>query len=418
MFEKLFNAPGTVDRYRAAPLAEHRLRYLQHMEESGAKPGTLQTMACDQIRAVRLLDLQEGDSVSVSRIQATAKGWARLRSQKHVRTPPESPKPMGEYWRRIVRWIRFLGWLEEHPVERHQHSVEVAAFAAWMRDQRGLSNETIRVYCRMVNEFFDSEAMSKIPLASTTIMDVDRFITVKNAGGRYKRKTISLYAVSLRAFFRFAANHGWCMPEIAPAIKPPRVYLDEPVPNGLNRTDVQRLLSTTEGDRPADKRDRAILMLLVGYGLRAGEVRGLQLDDLDWERETLRVRRPKSGRTEFYPLSPGVAQAILRYLVEVRPIRPERTLFLTLPAPSRPLSHGALGTIVRGRLKRLGIVVGRRGPHALRHAAAQHLLDQGMSMKVIGDFLGHRRQSTTAVYAKVHLNALREVADFDLECLT
>ena len=59
----------------------------------------------------------------------------------------------------------------------------------------------------------------------------------------------------------------------------------------------------------------------------------------------------------------------------------------------------------------------RRGPHALRHAAAQHLLDQGMSYKVIGDFLGHRNTSSTAVYAKVNLNALREVADFDLEGL-
>ena len=266
--------------------------------------------------------------------------------------------------------------------------------------------------------FCDSQAKSRIPLISTTITDVDRFITVKNARGRYRRKTISLYAVSLRAFFRFAANHGWCMPEIAPAIKPPRVLLDEPIPNGLNRADVQRLLSTTEGDRPADKRDRAILMLLAGYGLRAGEVRGLQLDDVNWEQETLRVRRPKSGRTELYPLSRGVAQAILRYLLEVRPTHHERTLFLALTAPIRPLSHGALATIVRDRLKRLGIVAGRRGPHALRHAAAQHLLDQGMSMKVIGDYLGHRSQSTTAVYAKVHLTALREVADFELECLT
>ena len=417
MFEKLFKEPSTVNRYRAAPLAEHRLRYLQHLAEAGVKPGTLRTMACDQVRAVRLLDLREGDSVSISRIQATARGWAGLRSQKHVRTPPESPKPMGEYWRRIVRWMRFLGWLKEVPVEGHQHVAQVAAFAAWMRDQRGLSDETVRVYCRMVNEFFDSQAMSKIPLASSTITDVDRFITIKNARERYRRKTISLYAVSLRAFFRFAANHGWCMPEIAPAIKPTRVYLDEPVPTGLNRGDVQRLLSTTEGERPADKRDRAILMLFAGYGLRAGEVGGLQLDDLDWEQETLRVRRPKSGRTEFYPLSRGVAQAILRYLVEVRPTHPERTLFLALSAPIRPLSQGALGTIVRGRLKRLGIVTGRRGPHALRHAAAQHLLDQGMSMKMIGDYLGHRNQSTTAVYAKVNLNALREVADFDLECL-
>ena len=95
-----------------------------------------------------------------------------------------------------------------------------------------------------------------------------------------------------------------------------------------------------------------------------------------------------------------------------------RTLFLTLLAPCRPLTKGTLGKMVRRRLRALGIVTGRRGPHTLRHAAAQHLLDQGMAMKVIGDFLGHRSPSSTAVYAKVDLKALREVASFDLEGLT
>ena len=131
----------------------------------------------------------------------------------------------------------------------------------------------------------------------------------------------------------------------------------------------------------------------------------------------LRVRRPKPGRTHLYPLSRGVGQAILRYILEVRPPRPERTLFFTLAAPVRPLDRKTIGRMVTRRLDDIGIVAGRRGPHALRHAAAQHLLDQGMSMKVIGDFLGHRDPSSTAIYAKVDLNALREVANFDLEDL-
>ena len=67
-------------------------------------------------------------------------------------------------------------------------------------------------------------------------------------------------------------------------------------------------------DRPVDKRDRAILMLFIAYGLRAGEVGGLRLDDLDWENEMLRVRCPKPGRTHFWPLSQGVGHAILRYI--------------------------------------------------------------------------------------------------------
>jgi len=85
--------------------------------------------------------------------------------------------------------------------------------------------------------------------------------------------------------------------------------------------------------------------------------------------------------------------------------------------PIRPLGRKSLGKIVCDRLAGIGVVTGRRGTHALRHAAAQHLLDQGMSMKVIGDFLGHRDPSSTTIYAKVNLAALREVVALDLEGL-
>ena len=168
----------------------------------------------------------------------------------------------------------------------------------------------------------------------------------------------------------------------------------------------------------AGKRDRAILMILIAYGLRAGELRALRLDDVDWENETLHVRRLKSGQTQTFPLSPSVGRAVLRYILEVRPRFADRTLFVKLLAPIRPLSSGAVGTIVRSRLDRLGIVADSRGPHALRHAAAQHLLDEGMSMKVIGDYLGHRDPTSTRTYAKFDLHSLREVADLDLEVAT
>lgn len=151
--------------------------------------------------------------------------------------------------------------------------------------------------------------------------------------------------------------------------------------------------------------------------MRAGEVAGLRLDDLDWQGETLRVRRPKPGRTHHYPFSRGVGQAILRYVREVRTPRTERTLFLTLSAPRRPLSGSAMWHVVGSRLGRIGITGKRRGPHALRHGAAQHLLDHGLSMKEVGDYLGHRSVSATSAYARVRLGALREVADIDLEGL-
>ena len=224
---------------------------------------------------------------------------------------------------------------------RHPHDVELGSYEAWMRQKRGLSEATISCYRYAADEFITWLASNNIPLVTIRLNDVDRAIVEKSARTQCSRTTINNFARRVRAFLRFAEYRGWCKPNTAAAIIPPRVFPDEQVPLGPSRDDVHRWLTTTEGSRPVDKRDRAILMLFIAYGLRAGEVSGLQLDDLDWGEETLRVRRPKLGRPHLYPLSRGVAHAILRYIPEVRPPRPERTLFFTLKAPFRPLHQTA-----------------------------------------------------------------------------
>ena len=285
-----------------------------------------------------------------------------------------------------------------------------------MRKERGWSEETIRSCSITVDRFFDWLDEWGIVLGSVAIADLDRAVGRWHARG-CSRITIRNYAARLRGFFRFAERQGWCVPGLADGVMPSRFHPGETVPKGLSRDEVLRLLKTSEGDRRTDLRDRAILMVLIAYGLRAGEVAGLRLGDVDWAGETLRVRRPKPGRTHHYPLSRGVGEAIVRYLTDVRPPRPERALFLTLVAPIHPLSRHTVSSIVRRRVDRLGITGKRRGAHALRHAAAQHLLDHGLSIKEIGDYLGHRSISSTATYAKVQLGILREVADIDLEGL-
>jgi integrase/recombinase XerD len=414
MFEEIF-FPRTAERYRAAPLFEPRERYLVHLGRIGAKRQTLRICANNQLSLVRLLKLKEGARVRVSQIEAASAIWARPNGRRCSRSA--SPKARARYVDHAIQWLRFLGWLDEPAKVRHRHGAEVDAYEAWMRGDRGLSEETIRDYRAAADQFFDWLAATDIPLASVKIADIDDAITDKQARGTCGRRTMHDYAQRLRAFFRFAETRGWCTPSIAKGIMAPRFMRDESVPKGLKREDVLRLLATTEGNRPVDKRDRAILMLFIAYGLRAGEVGGLRLEDIDWENERLQVRCPKPGRTHVYPLSRGVGDAILRYIREVRPSGFGRTLFFTMRLPIQPLARKVLGKIVRDRLASLGIVAGKRGTHTLRHAAAQHLLDQGMSMKVIGDFLGHRNPSSTAIYAKVNLAALREVAALDLEGL-
>ncbi len=414
MFEDLFIDRGTIASYLAAPLLDERLSYLRHCAKAGARQPTLRKIAVHQTSLVHFLDLHEGDRASVVQVEAAADQWSIPGGRRSRRSA--LPQARQRFLGHAVRWLSFVDMLEQPDAPRHVHAGEVAVFEAWMREELGWSEETIRGCLSAVDCFFDGLDEREVALAAVEITDIDREVARWHTRD-CSRVTIHDYSQRLRTFFRFAERRGWCTPGLAEGIMPSRFHPGESLPKGLDRDEVVRLLATTEGSRPADVRDRAILMVLVAYGLRAGEVAGLRLDDLDWEDEALRVRRPKPGRTHHYPLSRGVGQAIVRYLRELRPPRRERTLFLTLNAPLRSLSGAAISHVVRSRLDRIGITGKRRGPHALRHGAAQHLLDHGLSMKEVGDYLGHRSVAATSAYAKVQLGALREVAHIDLEGL-
>ena len=226
--------------------------------------------------------------------------------------------------------------------------------------------------------------------------------------------SVATSAKALRAFFRHAALRGWCAGSIAAGIDSPRLFQHEGLPTGQAWPDVQRLIASTGGDSPRDIRDRAILTLLTTYGLRSGEVAGLRLQDVDWDREIISISRPKPRRVQQYPLVREAGEAILRYLQGVRPRCERREIFLTLKPPFRQISQGALYHLVSKRLGFLGIHLARRGPHSRRHACAGHLMAEGFSLKQIGDHLGHRSVYPTRIYANVDLAGLREVADFDL----
>ncbi len=415
MFKELFTDGPTIERYRATPFLDERLRWLEHCAESGARSNTLRKIANCQLHLVNLLDLQVGDRIGITRIEAAAEQWSLpgvRRFNTHAR-----PDARQRFVDHAVRWLRFAGMFEEEPCRpRHAHTDEVAIFANCMRAERGWAEETVRGCYNAIDRFFDRLDDRGIALDSVRIEDIDDQVAHWHACG-LSRVTVKDYAERLRSFFRFAEGRGWCMAGLADGIMAPRFHPGETIPKGLDRDEVMRLLATTEGDRPADVRARAILMVLITYGLRAGEVAGLGLDDLDWREERVQVRRPKPGRTHHYPLSRGVGQTILRYIREVRPPRPERALFLTLNAPIRPITGHTIGHVVRRRVARIGIVGKRRGPHALRHGTAQYLLDHGLSMKEVGDYLGHRSVSATAAYARVQLDTLREVGEIDLEGL-
>jgi site-specific recombinase XerD len=277
----------------------------------------------------------------------------------------------------------------------------------------GLSESTAHNYCWWIDSFLQWLKQQEVPLRQVTLAVVDGFMRHLSSK-RLSRVSLATAAKVLRRFAHYAYEQGWWPRDWAPAILSPRLFRQEDLPLGPAWTEVRRLIAANDGATPLHLRNRAILLLLAVYGLRSGEVRGLRLEDIDWTRRVLLVRRSKTARVQEHPLTSATGQAIQRYLKRARPqcARPE--LFLTCKAPFRRLSAGALYHLTSSWLQRLNIASPKRGPHALRHASATYLLNSGFSLKAVGDHLGHRSLSTTRVYAKVDLVGLRAVAAFDL----
>ena len=414
--EQLFRRSDAVQRHLAAPLARSRLAYLRYRAELGAKPSTLRGIAAAQLNAIRYLDLAEDGKVTPSAIADAAERWMALDPRRRDGT---SPTIRSTFIAQVKDWLRFAGRLHVPSPPPRQCPAELDLFTDYMRRERGWSEATVRYRRSRADELLRRFCRGKRTLADITVTMIDRALSEKSSGSSRSRcrATVRNRADALRAFFRFAEERGWCKAGLAASIASPRVYRDATLPVGPSSEEVRRLVATTASDRPEDLRDRAILLALSVYGLRAGEVRGLLLEDIDWEAATLRIHRPKTGRTDRFPLSVHVGNAIARYLREARPRTDVREVFLSSKAPGRPLGRSAIPSMVRRRMQRCDIACERLGAHALRHAFAQRLLDEGFSIPEIGGCLGHRCPDATAMYAKVGLARLREVADFDLEGL-
>jgi integrase/recombinase XerD len=180
---------------------------------------------------------------------------------------------------------------------------------------------------------------------------------------------------------------------------------------------VRRVLEVVDRRTVRGRRDYAMLLMLVTYGLRAGEVAKLTLDDIDWQHERFQIPDRKAGNCTAYPLAGVVAESLIDYLKNGRSETSERRFFLRVVAPQGPLGTGGVSASVSLYLQKAGIKVHRGGSHTLRHTCVQRLIDAEFPLKTIGDYVGHRRSQTTEVYSKVAIETLREVAMGDGEAL-
>lgn len=283
-----------------------------------------------------------------------------------------------------------------------------------MRDDRGFAGATLDNRRRTLTPFLAWLAARGRAWHATTLEDVTAYLASRP---QWSRATVACHVQSLRALFRHGATRGWCRSGLAETIDAPRLYTHERLPQGPRWSEVQQLLDANRGDAAVQVRNYAMLLLLAVYGFRAGEVCGLTLDDIDWERERIHPSRPKQRKVGQYPLVGEVADAIVRYLTRVRPRCASRTVFITLRRPYRPLTGGGLSTQVRVAQQRLGQTLQQYGPHGLRHANATYLLGEGFTLKEIGDHLGHTMVRATEIYAKVDVVSLRQVGDVDVASL-
>jgi integrase/recombinase XerD len=410
MFNQLFNRSSTIARHLTAPFAEERTRYLDYCARRGDSHALKLRKAYDLLWIARKLSRHTNLQVTIEQVRALVVNCGDREDTGGPKLHLLSTR------KRLIThacaWLRYLGCLRE-PVEQIPFGSRLDEYCDWAKQERGLSEASVNRFRRSIRQFLRWYGPLGRPLSSVYANDVDAYLAFGSGRG-WARVTVRNEIDALRAFFRYGAQQGWSPPRLAEAIQGPRIYAQAELPAGPSWADVQRLFTGLDESRFMDVRDRAILMLFAIYGLRESEVAKLRLDDIDWERDQLRVPRAKRREAQVYPLLPSVGKALIDYLQSVRRCISHREVFLTLMSPYRPLSRSGLYDVVSGRLKSLNVQCAHHGPHSLRHACAARLVAQGLSLKEIGDHLGHRSTSATRVYAKVDLLGLREVAAFDL----
>ena len=411
MHDELFKKRAVVARYRAGPYVEARERFLRQASGEGYSRSTLERIAWVLLTTAKAVH-SEGGSISSTRLSSLLGRRIRLGNGRRP----------SQYSASLIRrfgedWLRSIGALLPDDVQPPWFALELGAFTQYMRVERGLSPVTIATREERMRWFFASLPSRVRSLGDVNIGHIDTYLE-REARRGWSRGSLHALGSSIRSFFRYAAQQGWCSSSVALGIDLPRLYALADVPRAPTIDEVNKLLEVSSaGNDLVTIRDHAILSLLIHYGLRRGEVERLTLDDIDWIAETLHVMRPKLRRPQSYPLWAPVGEAILRYLREARPRCAQRAVFLTIKAPYRPLSGASISAMVAMRLTQQGVKLSRVGAHCLRHACAGQLMDAGFTLKQIADHLGHRSMNSTRIYTKIDVQGLRQVAELDLGAL-
>ncbi len=421
MLERYFVRPDTIDRIRASWIAEAIERYVAWLTEH-------RYASRNVLRRVPLLrgfgDFAHGRGATAweqlpAHVDSFVEAWVRERG-RGCRTDRARRKVADEARNPIEQMLGlvvpgFLGrgrarWPQEPLAGR------AGAFFEYLRVERGLRDASVRLYRHHLAQF-DAylRTIGIVELQALSPAVLGAFVA--ESSRRLGRTSLRNLCGILRVFLRYLARQRLIGKDLSASVESPQAYRLSTIPRSITWDEVRRMLEAVDRRTAAGKRDYAILLLLVTYGLRGREVAALTLDDLDWKRDRLRIPERKAGHSTAYPLSSTVGAALVEYLQHGRPEATDRRVFFRVLAPPTPLTAAAVSSRAAYYLHRAGIAVPRAGSHTLRHTCVQRLVDAEFPFKVIGDYVGHRAPESTEIYAKVAINTLRDVALGDGEAI-
>src|ERR1700722_10584830 len=313
------------------------------------------------------------------------------------------------YTARVQRFADFLGQhgaIRAIAHSRAQTPAPLNLFRDWLLRHRGLATVTVERHERLISRMLPALG---VDAGDYNAASVRKVILDQIRGCRPAHaKTI---VGALRVYLRFLATSGACQPGLDHALPTVAEWKLSALPRYLDAQQVALLIDSCRKDGPQGLRDRAIILMLLRLGLRAGDIANMRPTDIDWQEATLLVRG-KGRRDVRLPLPQDAGDAVLDYIEHARPQVATEHLFLCEKAPFRPLRSGMIVSgIVRAALRRAGIEnPPTHGANLLRHSAATMMLRAGATLYEIGTVLRHKSPDTTAHYAKVDIAALQQIA--------
>lgn len=404
MLTAYFKSAPTIARYRAGGAGPYLDRFVVWLADQGYRRVSIRRHVREVVKFAAWAKSVGFDTAPLDRT-AVAQLHDDLAARGRLNYPSGNCRHVHQSACIFVRFLEVIGAAQPTavPVEKaSQASPLFVEFIAWMASHRGTRERTLASYRLPVERLLGS-------LGQPDTYSAQRlrafFLEQVNPAQPAKSKNL---ATAMRMFLRFLIVRGDCAPGLDFAIPTVARWRLSTLPKYLPSASVEALIASCDPSVPLGARDRAILLLIARLGLRASDVSSLQFCQLLWSKGTVRVAG-KNRREVELPLPQEVGDAILHYLQHGRPRVASEAVFITTVAPFIPITRVVVGKTVARAIHQTGIEAPNRGAHLLRHSAATSMLGDGISLTAIGALFRHSSIETTAIYAKVDVNLLKEV---------